>query len=305
VRYPASWKSGDGAGEGVWYRTYYSTATGRDGRPAVSVTLLAGPTGGTLEQYAQSYLKDRTVGAASQATRQGVPARHWRYAAADGSQRFSLLLLQDEGHVWGLHTQAEAAQFGSHEAVIEEMEKSLTLERPRDYQAHAEPRHGYALRVPGSWKAGSSLSSGTNALKQFISPALVLEGRQPYGASLTVTVEPAPAGGVDGFHAAVRQRLGQTVLLLNTLGWRGGKVDMMRTETPLAVLRVKRYYWTSGSRGYSVACEGREDVFPRVTRWCDVIASTLELDGRPLPPEEPASAAAAPRPTAAPGLIAR
>ena len=304
VRYPSGWKSGEGAGEGVWYRTFYSTTAGRDGKPAVSVTLLAGPTGGTLEQYAQSYLKDKTVASARDSTRQGVPARSWRFASADGALRHSLLLLQDAGHVWGLFTQAEAGQFDPHQAVIDEMEKSLTLERPQDYTAYPDARYGFTLKVPPSWRMSTSLTNDTNYLKQFISPSVALDKKQELGASLTVTAEPAPPGGLDGFHAAVRKRLGETLLVLTSLSWRGGRVEMGRTETPLAVLRVKRYYWVSPTRGYTIACEGREDVFPRVTRWCDVIASTLEIDGRPLPPEEPV-AAATPRPSPAPGLVAR
>jgi hypothetical protein len=303
VRYPSSWKSTEGAGEGVWYRTFHSPTAGQEGRPAVAITLLAGPTGGTLDQYAQSYLKDRTVSSARDSTRQGVAARSWRFATGDGALRYSLLLLQDAGHVWGVFTQAEAAHFEPHQSVVEEMETSLTLERPQDYTAYKDERYGFTLRVPSSWRMSTSLTNDTNYLKQFISPSVALDKKQELGASLTVTAEPAPPGGLDAFHAAVRKRLGDSLLVLTSLNWRGGKVEMARTETPLAVLRVKRYYWTSSTRGYTVACEGREDVFPRVTRWCDVIVSTLEIDGRPLPPEEPA--AAAPRPTPAPALIAR
>ena len=54
----------------------------------------------------------------------------------------------------------------------------------------------------------------------------------------------------------------------------------MRTETPVAVSYVKRYYFAQGGRGYSLTFEAREDVFPRVSRWADYIASTLRFGER-------------------------
>jgi hypothetical protein len=50
----------------------------------------------------------------------------------------------------------------------------------------------------------------------------------------------------------------------------------MQTETPIAVSRVKRYYQVAGERGYCLAFESRDDVFPRAARWYDLIAGTLK-----------------------------
>ena len=52
VRYPATWQSAEGPADGVWYRHFQAPATG--GKSAITATLLSGPTGGTLDQYAQS-----------------------------------------------------------------------------------------------------------------------------------------------------------------------------------------------------------------------------------------------------------
>jgi hypothetical protein len=301
VRYPASWRSEDGNQEGVWYRHFQGPPGTAN---TVTVTLLSGPTAGTLDQYAQSYLGSNPVSAADDASRQGVPGKRWRYASADGARRFGLVLLQDAGHVWGLQAQGAAAAFAEHEATITEMEKSLALERPQAYTEHRQDRQGFAIRVPPSWSTGQNFSTGNTYLLQFISPPLAADKRQTVHASLTLNVEPAPpAGGVDAYYASVRQRLGEAYKFLTEVSWRGGRVVVMRIETPLAVSRAKRYFWTSGARGYSLNCEAREDVFVRITRWCDVIASTLQIDGQPLPAEAPApvSPAATPRPA----LIAR
>ena len=51
----------------------------------------------------------------------------------------------------------------------------------------------------------------------------------------------------------------------------------MRTETPVAISYVKRYYFAQGGRGCSLSFEAREDVFPRASRWADYIASTLRF----------------------------
>jgi hypothetical protein len=303
VRYPAGWRSEDGTGQGVWYRAFVSPATGRDGKAAVTVTLLAGPTGGTLDQYAQSYLQGNTVESSGDASRQGVTGKRWRLAGADRSRRFSLVLLQDAGHVWGLYTQADTAGFGTYKDVVEEMERTLTLERPQDYRRYEEARYGLAIRAPESWKTGQTFSKGTNYLHQWLGPAMSLEKNVPLSPSLTVTVEPAPPGGLDTYYSAVRQRLGDAYKVLQEVSWRGGRVVVARIETPLAVTRAKRYFWSSGQRGYSLSCEAREDLFVRVTRWCDVIASTIEIDGQPLPSEAPAAVAASPTP--APPMMTR
>ncbi|HET8644184.1 MAG TPA: hypothetical protein VFO85_01770 [Vicinamibacteria bacterium] len=301
VRHPSTWRSEDGAQQGVWYR-HFQGPPGESN--TVTATLLAGPTAGALDQYAQSYLGANPVESMEEVSRQGAAGKRWRYKTADGSRRYALLLLQDAGHVWGLHTQAAAAAFDEHRGAIEEMEKSLTLERPRAYTEYRQERQGFAIRVPPTWTTGQNFATGGNYLMQFISPALAADKAQTLHASLTVTVEPLAAGGtLEGYYAAVRQRLGEAHKLLTELDWRGGRVAMFRVETPLAVSRAKRYFWASGPRGFSVTCEAREDVFQRVTRWCDVIAATLEIDGRPLPAEAPA--APTPAPTARPPLIAR
>jgi hypothetical protein len=49
----------------------------------------------------------------------------------------------------------------------------------------------------------------------------------------------------------------------------------MRTETPVAISYVKRFYFARSGRGCSLSFEAREDVFPRASRWADYIASTL------------------------------
>jgi hypothetical protein len=301
LRHPATWRTEDGAQEGVWYR-HFQTPSGSTA--AVTVTMLAGPTAATVEQYAQSYLGSSTVGSVDDASRQGASGKRWRYASADGARRFGLLLLQDRGHVWGLHTQAAAGAFEEQLPVIEEMERSLTLEKPAEYGQFRQDRQGFAIRVPASWSRGQNFSAGGTYLIQFISPALAADERQTQHASLTVTVEQAPGdGSLDSYYSAVRQRLGEANKLLTEVSWRGGRVAMFRLETPLAASRVKRYFWTSGPRGYTVACEAREDVFLRATRWCDVITSTLEIGGRPLPVEAPAPA---PTPSGTPRpLIAR
>ena len=53
--------------------------------------------------------------------------------------------------------------------------------------------------------------------------------------------------------------------------------DVLHSETPVAVTRAKRYYRVADGRGYTLACEARDDIYPRVSRWCDMIASTLKI----------------------------
>jgi hypothetical protein len=103
-------------------------------------------------------------------------------------------------------------------------------------------------------------------------------GGQTVHASLTLTVEPAPGdGSVDAFRSAVRKKLGDAFQLVAAPDFRDGAQDVMQIETSITVSRSKRFYRTANGRAYGLTFEARDDVFPRVARWCDLIASTLRI----------------------------
>ncbi len=112
-----------------------------------------------------------------------------------------------------------------------------------------------------------------------MSPALAVDkGRQTVHASLSVTFETVPeGGGLAEYYETARRRLGDNFQLTNHAAFKGGYVDTMRTETPVAISYVKRYYFAQRGRGCSLSFEAREDVFPRASRWADYIASTLRF----------------------------
>ena len=82
---------------------------------------------------------------------------------------------------------------------------------------------------------------------------------------MTLTAEPVVGdGSVDGYYAATMAKLGDTVVALSHAPWRGGYVDLLHSETPVAVTRGKRYYRVAGGRGYTLACDAREPSPPGV-----------------------------------------
>jgi hypothetical protein len=162
--------------------------------------------------------------------------------------------------------------------VLDEMETSLTLERPALYPEHRNDKLGFSIRVPSSWPVNRSFSGGGTYLMQFTSPALGVERRQIIHGSLTLTVEPAPGdGSLEAFYGAIRDRLGEPFRVLSHASWKDGYVDLERTETPVTVSRLKRFYRVHEGRGYTLAFEARDDVFHRASRWCDIIATTLKI----------------------------
>jgi hypothetical protein len=158
------------------------------------------------------------------------------------------------------------------------MAKSLTLERPASYPEQRNERFAFAVRVPPSWRETRSFSGGETCLVQFTSPALAADrSRQTVHASLTLTVEPIPdAGDLDAYYSRTRQKMGDSFQITRHGAWKDGYVDLMKTETPIATSIVRRYYRADQRRGYSLTFEAREDVYPRVARWYDMIASTLK-----------------------------
>jgi hypothetical protein len=281
LRHAASWRGDQAEKDGVWYRTFLAPPASPQGRAPVSVTLLAGPMAVPVDQYAQSYLAGHTVASTRPEERQGVPGQSWVFSSADGKTRYRLLLLAQGGRVLGLYAQGEAAAADKQAAVLDEMWSSLTVERPDRYPVTAWKDQHASLGVPESWRETRRFSGGGTLVTSYVSPALAVDkGRQTVHASLSVTFEPvAEAGGLAEYYEATRRRLGENFKVTSHSAFRDGYVDTMRTETPVAVSYVKRFYFAQGGRGCSLSFEGREDVFPRTSRWADYIASTLAFAG--------------------------
>ena len=278
LRYPSNWTTQEADQGGTWYRYFLAPPAGEQRKSAVSVTLLAGPLAGSLDAHAQSYLAGNSVLSSRDATRQGAAGKAWRFAAPDGATRYSLLLLQEQQRVYGLYGQGDAARFEEHAPVLDEIEASLTLERPAHYPEHRNDKLAFSLRVPSSWPLNRSFSGGSTYLMQFTSPVLGVDRRQVLHGSLTLTVEPSPGdGSLDAFYKAIRNRLGEPFRVLSHASWNDGYVDQERTETPVTVSRLKRFYRVHQGRGYSLVFEARDDVFHRASRWCDIIAATLKI----------------------------
>jgi hypothetical protein len=161
------------------------------------------------------------------------------------------------------------------------MEKSLTLERPQVWKVQKDETFGFSLRVPPSWKETRRFAGAGTLLLQYTSPPLAADrGGQTVHSSLTLTVEPASSEDLQSFYDATRAKLGDAFAVLSHQPWGDkGFVDVMRSETPVTVSRAKRYYRLEGRRAYSLAFEAREDVFPRVHKWYDLIAGTFRVGG--------------------------
>ena len=279
LRHPASWRTDQAFQEGVWYRYFLAPPSGQQNRSPVSVTLLAGPASGTLDEYAQRYLADRTIAASKAEERQGASGKSWVYATADGATRYRLLLLGVGEKVIGLYAQGDAAGFERQAAAVEEIWSSLTLERPERYPRSEFKAQQASLGVPDTWRETRRMSGGGTLLVQYVSPPLAADkGHGTVHASLSLTFEPSPEdGGLEPYYWATRKKLGDNFQVVNHSKFKGGYVDVMKTETPMAVSYIKRFYFADGPRGCSLSFEAREDVFPRASRWADYIASTLRF----------------------------
>jgi hypothetical protein len=209
--------------------------------------------------------------------RQGASGKSWVFASADGTTRGRLLLLALPGRIVGLQAQGEAAANETHGAALDEIWASFTIERPERYPVHAWKQFEASLGVPDSWRQTRQFSGGGTMLVQFASPPLALEKRQTVNATLSVTLEPAPQGGVLEYYEATRRKLGDNYAVASHEVVKGGFVDLMRTETSVAVSYIKRYYFVEGRHACSLSFEAREDVFAHASRWADSIASTLRL----------------------------
>ena len=279
VRQPASWRSDQAEQEGVWYRYFLAPPAGPQNRAPVTVTLLAGAMAVTVDEYAQTYLAGHTVASTKAEERQGVPGKSWVFSSADGTTRSRLLLLALGGRVVGLFAQGDAVAVEKQAAVLDEMWSSLTIERPDHYPVKSWRGQAASLGIPDSWRETRQFAGCGTLLANYVSPALAADKEgQTAHASLSVTFEEVPeGGGLAEYYEATRRKLGDNFQVTNHAAFRGGYVDTMRIETPIAISYVKRYYFAQGGRGCSLSFEAPDDVFPRAARWADYIASTLHF----------------------------
>jgi hypothetical protein len=280
LRYPAGWRNDQAEQDGVWYRYFLAPPSGPQNRSPVSVTLLSGPAAGSLDEYAQKYLDGHAPATTSAEERQGIAGKAWLFASTDGATRYRLLLCGLRDKVVGLYVQGDAGAFDGQSAAIDEIWSSLTFERPERYPRREWPEQKASLGIPESWRETRTFSGGGTLLAQFVSPPLAADkGRGgTVHASLSVSLEKVADGqGLDPYYQATRERLGENFQVVSHAAFKGGYVDVMRIETPVAMSYVKRFYFAEGPRGCSLSFEAREDVFPRASRWADYIASTVQF----------------------------
>jgi hypothetical protein len=243
------------------------------------VTFFARRGEGRLEDDAEPYLPaDRVESPSREERRGGAEGRSYSFASADRSRRYSLLVLREKEQAYGLYAEGAAAPLLKHAPAIEAMGRSLAPERTSDYPLHREEEFEFSLRTPPSWRPTRRFAGGGTLLLQYTSPALGADrSGQTVHAFLTMSVEPVAKGTTrDGFYEATVRKLGENFGILDHDVWGDdGYADVMRTETPLATSNVKRFLRVDGGRGYSLAFESRDDVFPRAARWYDQIASSL------------------------------
>jgi hypothetical protein len=277
VRYPAGWRTEQAVEEGVFRRRFLPPSAASDPQPPLSVVLLVRPGEGRLQDDAREFLAGHTLATERDEKRGGVPGRSYAFTSPDGATRYSLVLLREKDRLFGLYAQGAAPLFEKNASAIEEMARTFTPERLAEYPVRREDEFGFSLRVPPSWRETRRFAGKGTLLLQYSSPALAADrNRQTVHASLTMTVEPVDEGTTpESYYDASLKRLGENVAVLKHDRWEGGFADVMRTETPLAISDLKRFFRVEGRRGYTLAFESRDDVFPRVSRWYDQIASSL------------------------------
>jgi hypothetical protein len=279
LRHPGSWRTDQAEQEGVWYRYFLAPPLAAQSRSPVSVTLLAGPATGTLDEYAEKYLAGHTLATTRAEERQGLAGKSWVFASSDGATRYRLLLFGTGEKFVGLYVQGDAAAVEKQAAALEEIWSSLTFERPERYPRREWSAQSASLGIPDSWRETRAFSGGGTLVTQYVSPALATDkDRGTVHASLAVTLEKVEdGGGLEPYYLATRKRLGENFQVVSHASFKGGYVDVMRTETPIAISYIKRFYFAEAGRGCSLSFEAREDVFLRASRWADYIASTLHF----------------------------
>lgn len=275
LRYPASWRlqAADPAATGGAYRHFRAPGSG-----ALSATTLARPVRGTLYDTLAGFTAGKKALLPNEVRRGSLVGVSCLYS--DGAGRYGVVLIPWDGQYQMLLLQGDEASWTRHAPAIAEMMASFQVERAADYPEHREPRFGFALRVPPSWRETQGFARADTLLRVYASPVLAVDGRDGVQASLTVTVEPLGSASLDDYYQRKRKDLGDAFAVVKHEAWRDGYVDTIVTETAVMTSRIRRFYRVSDRRGYCLAFEAREDVFARASGWFDLIANTLALPSK-------------------------
>ena len=282
VRYPAGWRTEQAEQDGVWYRYFLAPLE----RPREEARGLGDPArrpaGRPVEQYAQTYLAGNKLGVVPRGGAAGGqgPLVHLHLCRrrpcatrCSCSRRGQGLRPLRPGR--GRRLRAPRA------VPSREMEKSLTLERPAHLSRVRDPAFGFSLRVPPSWKetrrsrarAPCSCSSRARPSPPTGRPDRPRLAHPDRGA-------PRRRRGLEAFYERPRAEAGRafqsspTALGDERLRGRHAHRDAGGRLSRQALLP------RGGRRGYSLTFEARDDVYPRVFRWYDLIASTLPIGSR-------------------------
>jgi len=279
VGYPANFTGNEDRKDGIWYRYFLGPGQGPERRPGLAVTLLVGPLAGSLDDYAEAYLAGQGAPVSREVERSGFKGREYEYTSGDAATRYRLILIPDAPRVYGLYAQGPAPSWEAQRGILDRIAATLALERPKLYRLAKDDAFGLSIGIPPSWRESRRFASRDTLLLQFQSPPLAMEGGgQTVHASLAVTVEPAPEpDDLDAYYDATLKKLGDAFKVLSHEPWSAGRgyVDVMMVESAVSESRIKRFFAVRGSRAYSISLEAREDVFPRVQRWADFIASSF------------------------------
>ncbi len=226
------------------------------------------------------YLAGNPVTSTREETRAGAKGRSWRFTSKNGAHAAFPAPHRDRAaRVHGLYAQGA--------------DGALRSGRERHRRDGGEPQHRNARSSTRSFgtrpratpfeshppgNETRRLSGQGMSVVQYTSPALGAErNRQTVHASLTITVEPLKPGvDLEQFYASAhgqaRRHLPRgfpRALADGVTPISSGRRPPWPAPSSVASTRV------DGGKAYTLSFEGRDDVFPRVSPWCDLIASTL------------------------------
>ena len=254
-------------------------AHGPERKPAVSVTLLGRrPWADARRLRADLPGRQHRRRDARRGARPGAAASRYVFASPRRRARATRCCsCQEDSRVYGLYAQGEAAAVRARSSpALDEMARSLSLERPAAYPEQRERRPSASRSACRLLERRRARFSGGGTLPHAVhEPAVGADkSGQTVHASLTLTVEPAPGdGSLDAFYKATpRRSWARPSSSLSHAPWKDGYVDVAALGDARRGSRGEALLPRRGGRGYTLAFEARDDVYPRVSRWCDLIA---------------------------------
>ncbi len=286
---PQGWTSASNQQGGYSMTTFSGPSVDVPERDGIQVQVMAGPapTGQTLREVADRfYIGEQRVLSEEPfqfGEREGFI---WTFEWERRPQSGRLLLVEDEGRLYGVYATGEARSVQAYGPTLDRMYDGFAIEKAEWFDVYEDPVFDLRVRYPRSWSRSHFLrQTGESLFVGFRSgPLAVAQDGATVHATLEVTVREAePGTTLEGFYSVAAESLGENVRMLrhDILGDGRGIAVLYSLETQHEDYLEWVVYNVVGGRTYLYRFHCQNRLYRAIQPWLEEMATRFAAAAAP------------------------